>query len=254
MGFPHMELIDSEGYSGGIWCLWESCISHVVVLERHHQYMHLQITDASNHSWMFTVVYASPSIVSRRALWSNLSRIASTTQDPWLIGGDLNGTMLHRERRSSATFRCSYDRDLLRWVDMHDLRDVGFVGPEFTWKRGTSEARYFVLALFSSDNSLCARLDDNTVKEAGICHAFKIWDLVSLCFESGFQVMINSGLWVACPELNFSVVLEYMVLGMVALVVGFLLVFDVMILFDPASVIPLTLIVETYKLMTQMKL
>ncbi|KAI9100030.1 hypothetical protein K1719_024248 [Acacia pycnantha] len=79
-GFTHMELIDNEGYSGGIWCPWEPCISHVVVIERHHQFMHLRITDASSHYWMLTVVYASPSIVGRRTLWSNLS--LDCTYDP----------------------------------------------------------------------------------------------------------------------------------------------------------------------------
>ncbi|KAK4257610.1 hypothetical protein QN277_007174 [Acacia crassicarpa] len=27
LGFPHMELIDSEGYSGGIWCFWDRTVS-----------------------------------------------------------------------------------------------------------------------------------------------------------------------------------------------------------------------------------
>ncbi|KAK4275816.1 hypothetical protein QN277_018836 [Acacia crassicarpa] len=141
LGFSHMELIDSEGYSGGIWCFWEPTISHVAVLEHHHQYMHLKITCVTGCSWILTVVYASPSNAGRRTLWSNLSRLTQTIQGAWLIGGDLNGAMLHSERRSSATFRTSYDCDLLSWVDMHDMRDVGFVGPKFTWKRGASEAR-----------------------------------------------------------------------------------------------------------------
>ncbi|KAI9082690.1 hypothetical protein K1719_035264 [Acacia pycnantha] len=136
-----MALIECEGYSGGIWCLWESSILQVSVLECHHQYMHLHITSAVCKNWYLTIIYASLSCVSRRILWNNLSRLASTFQGPWMIGGDLNGTMLYCERRSTATFRCSYDRDLLSWVDMHDMRDVGFIGPEFTWKRGSSEAR-----------------------------------------------------------------------------------------------------------------
>lgn len=49
--------------------------------------------------------------------------------------------MLHSERRSSATFCTFLDRDLIDWVDQHDMRDVGFGGPEFTWKRSASEAR-----------------------------------------------------------------------------------------------------------------
>ncbi|KAI9119622.1 hypothetical protein K1719_009498 [Acacia pycnantha] len=91
-----------------------------------------QITGTAGNSWTLTVVYASPSCASRRALWDNLSQMALTIQNAWLIGGDLNGTMLHGERRSPATSRLSFDRDLVRWIDMHEMCDVGFVGPEFT--------------------------------------------------------------------------------------------------------------------------
>ncbi|KAK4275212.1 hypothetical protein QN277_018336 [Acacia crassicarpa] len=141
LGFPNMELIDCVGYSGGIWCFWDQTIVSISVLERHHQYIHLQVNGTSGCSWTLTVVYASPSCVPRRALWDNLSRLAQTVQGAWLLGGDFNGTLLHCERRSNASFRCSIDREFVRWVDSNGLRDIGFAGPEFTWKRGTSEAR-----------------------------------------------------------------------------------------------------------------
>ncbi|KAK4284783.1 hypothetical protein QN277_001566 [Acacia crassicarpa] len=141
LGFPNLELIDCEGYSGDIWCLWDSSIISISVIERNHQFMHLQVTGGSGTMWMLTVVYASPSCGSRRILWENLSRIATSIQGAWMVGGDFNGTLLHCERRSSATFQSSIDRDFIRWVETQDMRDVGFDGPEFTWKRGTSEAR-----------------------------------------------------------------------------------------------------------------
>ncbi|KAI9109541.1 hypothetical protein K1719_019595 [Acacia pycnantha] len=99
------------------------------------------VNGTTGHSWTLTVVYASPSCISRRVLWDNLSRLAQSVQGAWLLGGDFNGTLLLCERRSNATFRRSIDQDFSRWVDTHDLRDMGFVGPEFTWKeacRGTS--------------------------------------------------------------------------------------------------------------------
>ncbi|KAI9125950.1 hypothetical protein K1719_003368 [Acacia pycnantha] len=101
--------------------------------------MHLQITSTGGCTWSLTVTYASPSRASRKALWDKLYLLAPTIQGAWLLGGDLNGTLLHGERWSLARSRCSYDRDLLQWVDMHDMRDVGFVGPEYTWKRDFDE-------------------------------------------------------------------------------------------------------------------
>ncbi|KAI9111425.1 hypothetical protein K1719_017115 [Acacia pycnantha] len=59
---------------------------------------------------------------------------SSLNRGSWL-GGDFNGTLLFCERKSSATFRASVDRDFIKWVEQQDMRDVGFAGPEFTWKR-----------------------------------------------------------------------------------------------------------------------
>ncbi|KAI9113388.1 hypothetical protein K1719_015913 [Acacia pycnantha] len=141
LGFPNMELIDGEGYSGGIWCFWEHSIKSISLIERHHQFIHLHVIGSTGGSWTLTVVYASPTCVARLALQDNLSRLAPLVQGPWLLGGDFNSTLLFCERRSSATFRSSVDREFIRWVEQQDMRDVGFAGPEFTWKRGSSEAR-----------------------------------------------------------------------------------------------------------------
>ncbi|KAI9126028.1 hypothetical protein K1719_003446 [Acacia pycnantha] len=94
----------------------------------------VQITRAAGCSWTFIVVYATPSCVSSRALWENLSWLALSILGAWLIGSDFNGTLLLCEKRSSATFWCFVNRDFLKWVDMHEIRDVGFARPEFTWK------------------------------------------------------------------------------------------------------------------------
>ncbi|KAK4270935.1 hypothetical protein QN277_019699 [Acacia crassicarpa] len=141
MGFPNMEIVDCEGYSGGIWCLWDDNIGAVTLVERNFQFLHFLITSSTGSSWHLTVIYASPNCNTRQVLWENLSRIALSIQGAWLIGGDLNVTLLHCERCSNASSSTSPDRDLLRWVEMQDMIDIGFVGPEFTWQRGNSEAR-----------------------------------------------------------------------------------------------------------------
>ncbi|KAI9126639.1 hypothetical protein K1719_002235 [Acacia pycnantha] len=84
LGFPHMELVECEGFSGGIWCLWDHGITSIILLERHRQFIHLQVTRAAGNSWTITVVYASPSSVSRHILWENLSRISTSIQGAWL--------------------------------------------------------------------------------------------------------------------------------------------------------------------------
>ncbi|KAI9117346.1 hypothetical protein K1719_011512 [Acacia pycnantha] len=55
LGFPNMELIDCEGYSGGIWCVWDHSITSISILERHHQFVHLQVFGVTGFSWTLTV-------------------------------------------------------------------------------------------------------------------------------------------------------------------------------------------------------
>ncbi|KAI9100884.1 hypothetical protein K1719_024008 [Acacia pycnantha] len=128
LGFTNMEIIDCEGYSGGIWCLWDENIVTATVVECNHQFMHVQVAVPTGASWQFTVVYASPNVAVRRTIWDHLARLAGGMQGPWLVGGDFNGTLLHCERRSTANFQTSVDRDFLRWFDAHKMIDARFAG------------------------------------------------------------------------------------------------------------------------------
>ena len=38
--------MDCEGYSGGIWCLWDDTIVNMALLERNHQFLHFLITSS----------------------------------------------------------------------------------------------------------------------------------------------------------------------------------------------------------------
>ncbi|KAI9079735.1 hypothetical protein K1719_038356 [Acacia pycnantha] len=100
-----------------------------------------EVISSAGTSWFLTVVYASPNVVSHQSLWEHLVRLATVIQGPWILGRDLNATLFFNERRSNAKFQSTVDRDFLRWFETHDLVDVGFACPEFTWKRGSSEAR-----------------------------------------------------------------------------------------------------------------
>ncbi|KAI9127924.1 hypothetical protein K1719_000917 [Acacia pycnantha] len=86
VGFPNIDIMDCEGYSGGIWCLWDHSIASISLLECHHQFIHLQVARVAGSIWMLIVVYASPFSASRWILWDNLSCLAPSIQGAWLIG------------------------------------------------------------------------------------------------------------------------------------------------------------------------
>ncbi|XP_028758817.1 uncharacterized protein LOC114717788 [Neltuma alba] len=141
LGFQEFSFTEAVGFSGGIWCLWGAGIRRVEVLEQHKQFIHLRVENSRLDSWCMTVVYASPNLAARRSLWSNLSRLGEQMQEPWVLGGDFNATLFDSERKSIAPNSISSDRDFGAWFETHSMEDLGFVGPWFSWKRGSTEAR-----------------------------------------------------------------------------------------------------------------
>ena len=102
LGFSKFTFSAAEGYSGGIWCLWEEGSLTIEVIDRQKQFMHLCIVTAKKEKWFLTVVYASPNHIYRRSLWSALFQIKDEVQGRWCIGGDFNATLLANEQRSCA--------------------------------------------------------------------------------------------------------------------------------------------------------
>ena len=159
LGFSKYSFTAADGYSGGIWCLWEEVSMRVEVMKQHKQFMHLQITNSKQEKWFLTVVYASPNRVYRRTLWSELFDIKDSMSGPWCIGGDFNATILAEERRSSALSKTLADSEFIRWIDDMNLADLGFEGPSFTWKKG-SRVCQTQLDRFLANEAWCTKFLD----------------------------------------------------------------------------------------------
>ena len=92
-GLPFDGFITTEtiGYAGGLWILWRSEDADIKLLSSTEQEIHATVkVCASNLSWLFTAIYASPRIAERRILWSNLEKVGQLHNLPWLMIGDFN--------------------------------------------------------------------------------------------------------------------------------------------------------------------
>lgn len=64
-------------YAGDLWLLWKKDEADVIVLSSTEQEIHATIKVCnSNSTWIISTVYASPRIMERKILWSNLSEMA----------------------------------------------------------------------------------------------------------------------------------------------------------------------------------
>ncbi|KAA3489594.1 reverse transcriptase [Gossypium australe] len=138
--FKKTESVGSRPNIGGIWVEWKSYLS-IRIIHNHPQFMllHLQGNNLFNGFYIF-VVYGSPDRSKRKSLWDDLLTVLPQNPLPWLILGDFNAILSPKEKKSECTVgkRCKFFGN---FVDVCNLQDLGYIGPSFTWQRGSTAER-----------------------------------------------------------------------------------------------------------------
>ena len=82
-GTIHMNTL---GFAGGLWLLWNLNRVRVNQLAMSKQEIHVLVKIlSSNFEFICTVVYASPRFHERCVLWNNLINAANLYDKPWVI-------------------------------------------------------------------------------------------------------------------------------------------------------------------------
>ncbi|GAV61924.1 hypothetical protein CFOL_v3_05449 [Cephalotus follicularis] len=82
---------------------------------------------------MFSGIYASPSSVIRKDLWTNIQMFASSHFLPWLLLGDFKEFMASNEKLGGAPVNEHRLNNFFNCINCLNLIDLGFVEPKFTW-------------------------------------------------------------------------------------------------------------------------
>ncbi|KAL4290191.1 hypothetical protein GQ457_14G018230 [Hibiscus cannabinus] len=136
LGFSHSFRVEAQGFSGGIWLLWDLDVE-LEILHLSNQFVNGRVRWKSRMSWIhFTIVYASPSSTRRRALWTQLESLNPGASVPWFVGGDFNVILHADERRGGSSSHIQGSRPFADFLFQAGLSDMGFRGPPFTWSRG----------------------------------------------------------------------------------------------------------------------
>ena len=102
LGFDNWELVEGNGFAGGIWMAWKSYCVNIEIIQKHFQFLHIRIKPVSGVSWLFTAVYANPNISLRAELWNELQSISKNCREEWLIVGDFNDIRDPFEKKRGA--------------------------------------------------------------------------------------------------------------------------------------------------------
>ncbi|KAI9081418.1 hypothetical protein K1719_036564 [Acacia pycnantha] len=105
LGFHNSHRVEASGFSGGIWILWSSKVD-INILTNQVQFVHMNVSYASqNINFLFTAVYRSPQKQFRKYLWQDLTSLAESISNPWVLAGDFNAILNSNERQGGSTNR-----------------------------------------------------------------------------------------------------------------------------------------------------
>lgn len=60
LGFDDYTFVENRGYAGGITMAWKKDIFSITVIQKHFQFMHIEIRQDNGENWFFTPIYVSP--------------------------------------------------------------------------------------------------------------------------------------------------------------------------------------------------
>ena len=98
--YSHSQRIDSIGFSGGIWMLWnEGSNLKVGTLTTSEYSIHaLVMVPIQSHNFLLTVIYAFPNFNKKKILWNYLKILAPSVNLPWVLFGDFNDMLVEDEK------------------------------------------------------------------------------------------------------------------------------------------------------------
>ena len=130
-GAIHTETI---GLSGGLWLLWNDDKVSVEELAKTEQEIHIEVkVYASNLSWIFFAIYASPRNEDRCVLWNNLTKVTELHNKLWVMAGNFNEPLLDEDKFGGMGVNVNRSLAFKDCLDSCNMVDMGFAGPRYTW-------------------------------------------------------------------------------------------------------------------------
>ena len=132
-GFSESFIVLSDGLRGGLALFWKSEI-RMVVRNSSLSYIDAVVEgDSSLGCWQLTGFYGQPETNHRVESWSLLKSLRGSSHWPWLVVGDFNEIRYQSEKEGGAPRPNWQMARFNESINICGLKEVGFVGPIFTW-------------------------------------------------------------------------------------------------------------------------
>ncbi|XP_074266597.1 uncharacterized protein LOC141589874 [Silene latifolia] len=182
MGFIESVGVNATGSAGGLWCGWKkglmmscvtTCNNFIILLNKMNPSM----------PWYLVLFYGEPEQSLRMQVFELLGSWLASLEYPFVIVGDFNQVEFSCDKLSSKTGSIAGALSFHNWRVEHELVDIPFKGPRFTWcnnRKGFKRVYEIIYKAYGSKD--CFHLFPNT----GVKHLpIQISDHapIELCFN-----------------------------------------------------------------------
>ena len=131
--FANGLIILSRGRSGGLALLWTRETNLEIKRFGNHHIDAIVTETSSSFKWRITGFYSHLQTHMKQISWDLLAFLKDQFQLPWICFSDFN-EILSIEEKSSGPLRSQGQMDNFRnVVNRCGFKDMGYVGPDFTW-------------------------------------------------------------------------------------------------------------------------
>ena len=128
-------VVPSKRRSGGLALLWKQDLNvSVQSFSKSHIDTIINQNDGSQ-SWRFTGFYGNPDTSKREESWLLLKSFSSINTLSWVCIRDFNELMHSREKEGGSSQPMCQMANFCETINSCQLRDLGYIGQDFTWSR-----------------------------------------------------------------------------------------------------------------------
>ena len=126
--YTHSRRVDPNGFSGGIWMLWnESTSCQVEILTHSEHSIHALVKVSSpSLSILLTAIYASSNFYKRQLFWNYLQNLATLLTLPRVLLGDFNDMLSEDEKMGGLPLNRNRVTAFRNCLDTCGLLDLNF--------------------------------------------------------------------------------------------------------------------------------